>query len=209
MSCVPLYCTVRRGRTSRPPSSASVSERPWVSTTPMATSTWARARRAAADSIAKVLPTPGAAPRKIFSRPRPSCDEAASKASGSGRGGIRHGSIRQPSGSVFGREGGWPRTAPSFARSVRCPAVGEPAVRAWSGMSPASRFTRRGAASRAAGQSVRVVRTGRLTIGRGWRHCRASPQTAWPSRRQGGCRARNKAPDGPGWPTRCLSIGSA
>src|SRR6266436_5419380 len=75
----------RRGMTSRPSSRAAVSLRPWVSTTPTTRSSpcWRLAR--AVESISKVLPTPGAAPRKIFSRPRDSFAACCSKASGEGR----------------------------------------------------------------------------------------------------------------------------
>jgi hypothetical protein len=61
------------GYSSSPAHRASVSGRPWLSTSPMTTSTPSfRRLLAAACSILKVLPTPGEAPRKIFSPPRPS-----------------------------------------------------------------------------------------------------------------------------------------
>ncbi len=41
-------------------------------------------RACAAESISKVLPTPGAAPRKIFSRPRAPCCAVSNNASGEG-----------------------------------------------------------------------------------------------------------------------------
>ena len=64
-------CTrpARRGMTSSPSRSAWVSGRPCVSTTPTTTSTPSSRLAWAASQHLVVLPTPGAAPRKIFSRP--------------------------------------------------------------------------------------------------------------------------------------------
>src|ERR1700761_6267238 len=73
------------GRSGRLPIWAAVSDRPWVSTTPMTTSTPSAARCRPALSISQVLPTPGAAPRKIRKLALPSVARAAASASGSGR----------------------------------------------------------------------------------------------------------------------------
>src|SRR6185312_7209891 len=70
---------------SRPLVSMSVSTRPWVSTTPITTSPASTRRCRASFSISYVLPTPGAAPRKILRRPRPLLSACFSRASGDGR----------------------------------------------------------------------------------------------------------------------------
>ena len=100
----PLYSTRCRGITSMPSSSASVSFRPWVSTTPTTTSMPSCKRALAAVSISYVLPTPGAAPTKIFKRPRDSCCAACSSASAEGR------SSRKPD---------FPSASPSVLRSIK------------------------------------------------------------------------------------------
>src|SRR5688572_4964402 len=82
---VPRYSTMRRGSTSKPSRRASVSRRPWASTTPTTTSTPSRRRSWAACSIAYVLPTPGAAPTKTFRRARVSLLARSRSASGEGR----------------------------------------------------------------------------------------------------------------------------
>src|SRR5689334_22229045 len=82
---MPRYSTRFFGTTSRSWSSAAVSLRPCVSMTPTTTSTPSARRSCAAWSIAYVLPTPGAAPAKILSRLRCSCDAACRSASGDGR----------------------------------------------------------------------------------------------------------------------------
>src|SRR5215470_4365938 len=84
-SVMPRYSIRFFGTTSRSWSSAAVSWRPCVSTTPTTTSTPSQRRSCAACSIAYVLPTPGAAPTKILSRLRCSCAAAWSSASGDGR----------------------------------------------------------------------------------------------------------------------------
>src|ERR1700749_584150 len=73
------------GIVSNPLVITSVSTRPCVSTTPITTSPASTRRRRACDSISYVLPTPGAAPRKILRRPRPSAPACFSRASGDGR----------------------------------------------------------------------------------------------------------------------------
>ena len=60
---VPRYATTRRATTSRSAISAAVWRRPCVSTRPTTTSLPRARRRRPSPSIAKVLPTPGAAPR--------------------------------------------------------------------------------------------------------------------------------------------------
>src|SRR6185437_9352337 len=86
---MPRYATARRGSTSNPSSSTAVSGRPCVSTMPTTTSTPSRRLARASSSMAYVFPTPGDAPKKILSRPRParavSSRTRASNASGSGR----------------------------------------------------------------------------------------------------------------------------
>src|SRR6185437_15941993 len=71
--------------TSRPLVSTSVSTRPWVSTTPITTSPASTRRWRASLSISYVLPTPGAAPKKILRRPRLLSPACFSRASGDGR----------------------------------------------------------------------------------------------------------------------------
>ena len=68
-----------RGSTGRSPSWASVSARPCVSISPARTSAPSARRRRAWVSISQVLPTPGAAPRKILRRP---CRRSASVGGG-------------------------------------------------------------------------------------------------------------------------------
>ncbi len=77
----PRYWLRSMGCCNKPASSASVSPRPWVSTTPATTCTPWRCWACAACSMAKVLPTPGAAPRNTFSRPRPVRGRVANNAS--------------------------------------------------------------------------------------------------------------------------------
>src|SRR6266545_596513 len=89
LSVVPRYGTWRGGRISSPSRRDSVSARPWLSTTPTTTSTPSALRSRADSSIAKVLPTPAAAPKKSLRRPRDfrvsSSFALARRASGSGR----------------------------------------------------------------------------------------------------------------------------
>src|SRR6266511_3655692 len=87
-SCTPRYSTARGATRSSPSARAAVSARPWVSIQPMTTSLPSARLARAASSIAYVLPTPGEAPKKIFSRPRLRPSSAARRrrrASGSGR----------------------------------------------------------------------------------------------------------------------------
>eukprot|EP01022_Parablepharisma_sp_SALTPOND_P006709 TRINITY_DN12717_c1_g1_i1.p1 TRINITY_DN12717_c1_g1~~TRINITY_DN12717_c1_g1_i1.p1 ORF type:complete len:1877 (-),score=641.20 TRINITY_DN12717_c1_g1_i1:7532-13162(-) len=81
--------TMRMGMRAMPASCASVSTRPWVSTTPATTSVPWAASAWAASSMAKVLPTPAEKPKKIFRRPRAwrssSRITRSSRSSGSGR----------------------------------------------------------------------------------------------------------------------------
>src|SRR6478609_6515424 len=75
------------GRLSNPSSSSSVSLRPCVSTTPATTSTPSFSFARAEVNISYVLPTPGAAPRKILRRPPAFASRlcSANRASGDGR----------------------------------------------------------------------------------------------------------------------------
>ena len=64
------------GRRGSLPIRRIVSSRPWDSATPIMTCTPLPAAWMAASSMAYVLPTPGAMPKKIFSRPRPGRDSS-------------------------------------------------------------------------------------------------------------------------------------
>src|SRR5260370_19050287 len=65
----PLYSIVLRGTTSRYATSSPTAFRPWVSTTPITTSSPRVWRRIASVSMVWVLPTPGAYPRKSLNLP--------------------------------------------------------------------------------------------------------------------------------------------
>src|SRR6202790_4446223 len=65
----PLYSIALRGTTSRFASSAPTAFLPWVSTTPITTSSPRVCRRIASVSMVWVLPTPGAYPRKSLNLP--------------------------------------------------------------------------------------------------------------------------------------------
>src|SRR5580700_7222250 len=65
----PLYSIVLRGTTSRFAISSPTAFRPWVSTTPITTSSPRVWRRIASVSMVWVLPTPGAYPRKSLNLP--------------------------------------------------------------------------------------------------------------------------------------------
>src|SRR5882762_11490060 len=65
----PLYSISLRGTTSRLATSSPTAFRPWVSTTPITTSSPRVCRRIASVSMVWVLPTPGAYPRKSLNLP--------------------------------------------------------------------------------------------------------------------------------------------
>src|SRR5216684_6010711 len=65
----PLYSIVLRGTTSRFATSSPTAFRPWVSITPITTSSPRVCRRIASVSMVWVLPTPGAYPRKSLNLP--------------------------------------------------------------------------------------------------------------------------------------------
>ena len=81
----PSCTTLARGMISNPSKRAAISRRPWVSTTPITTSTPSPRLARPLSSISQVLPTPGAAPRTTFSRPRNSRLAASRSVSGEGR----------------------------------------------------------------------------------------------------------------------------
>lgn len=67
---MPRYFIQRRGTVSRPLAAFCVALRPWVSNRAMTTSLPSSTSRLPSDSIAYVLPTPGAAPSRTLSVPR-------------------------------------------------------------------------------------------------------------------------------------------
>src|SRR3984893_1572862 len=67
---VPLYSIFLRGTASICDDNSSMPLRPWVSTTPITTSSPRLRRRSASLSMLKVLPTPGAYPRNSLKVPR-------------------------------------------------------------------------------------------------------------------------------------------
>ncbi len=81
----PRWLIRRGGCVASPASSAAVSLRPWVSTTPIRISSPCARSRCASVSMANVFPTPAQAPKKIFSLPRWASAVCSSSLSGSGR----------------------------------------------------------------------------------------------------------------------------